>query len=110
MSVTIVVGRDSGAIDERIRELYLQGVKVAEIPKDPEVGIGYGPVTRRLTRLRRQGAIGFRIAVKQASEDVRKEGVFLCPRCRSAFDSRIEAEMCCAPQAEFDEFVRRFWP
>lgn len=100
----VIWGSDSGAIDRRICDLYSEGILIREIGEDPGVGISYGSVLKRLGRLRKRGLIPYRSEPKNVKQAA---APFLCPRCGSTFDSKVEAELCCAAEEEISDVLRR---
>ena len=102
----VIWGPDSGAIDRRICELYLQGVPLKDIQNDPGIGVGYGSVLKRIGRLRKRGLLPYR-SEPSCDPEPPPPLLFLCPRCRSAFDSKIKAELCCAAEEEILDVLRR---
>lgn len=102
--MTIVFAPDSGLIDKRISEHYLRGDLIKNIAQDPEVGICSGSILRRIRDLRKRGMLPYRSEPKTVKVEA---PVFLCPRCRSASDSKVEAELCCAAEEEVSDVLRR---
>ncbi len=109
MSV-LVFAEDSGAIDRRIRELYLQGVKVKEIPNEMDAEIGPGSVRRRITVLRRQGLLPYRMVVRVRVKEEAREEKYECERCHRPHVTEFGAKVCCASREEIGEILRGFWP
>jgi hypothetical protein len=100
----LVFAPDSSLIDKRISEHYLRGEFIKNIAQDPEIGISMGSVLKRIGRLRKRGLLPYRSEPKTVKVEA---PVFLCPRCGSASDSKVEAELCCAAEEEISDVLRR---
>ena len=98
----LVFAPDSSLIDKRISELYLNGTPIKEINRD--LGISFDSAWKRIGRLRKRGMLPYRSEPKTVKVEA---PVFLCPRCGSASDSKVEAELCCAAEEEISDVLRR---